>query len=91
MHAAEGASPSTFAASRGVGVRCTTMDPHDILSTLAGVAGDEAAYAAMARAGTAVVRSELSLDVFVERFARLLGASPTDLAAPGSVEVGRLV
>ena len=91
VHAAADASPSVFVAKHGAGICCDSDQPAEIIGSLAGIVGDPAGYARMARAGTSVASTEFSLSVFVERFAQLTGAPAEELSPAGSVEVAGLV
>lgn len=91
VHAAEDASPAVFVSKYGVGVCCDSSRPEEILNRLAEVASDPASYAAMADACTSAIFNELSLSIFVQRFAQLMGARVEDLAPVGSVGVADFV
>jgi glycosyltransferase involved in cell wall biosynthesis len=91
VHAPETSSPARFANKFGLGACCSTRDPADILRSLERYMADADYYASCARATQHALDEELSLSVFLSRFADLVGASADDLLRPESVDLDSLL
>jgi glycosyltransferase involved in cell wall biosynthesis len=91
VHAPEGTSPVEFVKRYRVGLCCNSLGAEAILRTLQAFMESKASYAAMAQASTQVIAAELSLSLFIERFAQLMGVDSGDLKPVGSVQLDRMV
>lgn len=91
VHAPRGTSPVRFAEKYGVGRCCHSLDPEIVLASLTEFATDRAAYVAMAGASATAIDAELSMSVFIERFAQLMGTNQAGLIPVGSATLDGFV
>ena len=80
FHGPERSTPTRFLARWPVGVACHSLDPNDILDRLRVAATDAAFHATAADAIPRVLREELGLHVFRQRFAEFLGVDEAVLS-----------
>jgi len=84
FHGPEESTPAHFLARRPVGVSCHSLRPEPLIRALTTAATDAAFHATAAHAIPAVLREELGLHVFRQRFAEFLGVDDSVLApVPG--------
>jgi glycosyltransferase involved in cell wall biosynthesis len=84
VHAPRGTSPVLFTEKYGLGLCCNSLDPGLILASLSELLTDPAEYGIMAQASAAAIEAELSMTVFIERFAQLMGVDVGQLVPVGS-------
>jgi hypothetical protein len=73
FHGPADSSPTDFLRRFPAGLCCDSLDADRIVESLRRLASDPALYASAVRAGQEALDAELGLDVFLRRFAELVG------------------
>ena len=85
VHAPKDSSPVRFANRFGVGLCCHTYGEREVIDTLSRFVTDTTLYQQMAKATQNALDEELDLDIFLRRFAYLMGISENDLTSNSQV------
>lgn len=91
VHAPRGTSPDRFSEKFGLGRSCHSLNPEEILACLTEFVSDPEAYAAMAAASAKAIEADLSMSVFIRRFAEVMGTNESELIPVGSATLEGLV
>lgn len=79
FHGPSVASPAHFLTRYGAGASCHSLDHAAIIETLTQLIIDTERYASMAEAGRKAMDQELTQDIFLSRFAELIGIEAKSL------------
>lgn len=81
-------SPTKFIDRYPVGICCHSIEPEHIVEIIEHMASDAVSYARMTRAGQDALHEELSLEIFLRRFATLVNVDVESLVPPSNSPVG---
>jgi len=82
IHAPARSSPARFAERYGLGIVCSSLDHDVILKDLSRLLLDSELALTMAEASRRAIDDELSMDVFLDRFAWLVGTDRREFRTP---------